>query len=78
MKYGEETYVGSEDLFFEAGKIKANEKNTYLLKHFAESYSAALHLLHHPRDVNKFANNVHELVEIKIQPSNDAMSDAQP
>ena len=48
MKYGEETYVGSEDMFFEAGKIKANEKQTYLLKHFAESYWVVAHLVVNP------------------------------
>ena len=48
MKYGEETYVGSEDMFFEAGKIKANEQQTYLLKHFAESYWVVAHLVVNP------------------------------
>ena len=51
IEYGQETYVGSECLFFEAGNIKANEKQTYLLKHFAESYWVVAHLVVNPSQI---------------------------
>ena len=47
------------------GKIKDNEKETYLLKHFAERYSAILHLIQHPKDIFFYASSVHKLVKAK-------------
>ena len=78
MEYGQETYVGSEDLFFEAGKVKANEKHTYLLKHFAESYWVVAHLVVNPSKIKVKALSVQELVDMSFAPADQAKDEAQP
>jgi hypothetical protein len=44
-QYGVSAYQDNNNSQFDIGKIKKNEKDYYLLKHFAERYSAILHLI---------------------------------
>ena len=77
-EYGYPAYQGCQDQPFEAGKIKGSEQHCYLLKHFTENYSAALYLVDYPTGIKMYANQVHKLVEITPQPTDEGPSEAQP
>lgn len=68
-------YQDQNNSKFQIGKISKNEKETYHLKHFAERYSAILHLIQHPKDINKYAEKVHNLVKNKAPIPETAVDD---
>lgn len=76
-QYGVSAYQDPNNSNFKIGKISKNEKETYHLKHFAERYSAILHLIQHPKDINKYAEKVHNLVKTKAPNPETAVDDGK-
>ena len=66
--YGAKACKDNPDWNFHHGMVKSDERETYLLMHFAERYSACLHLIQHPKDLLGYSNKVHKLVKEQNEP----------
>ena len=75
--YGPKACQVNPNPLFHYGMVKSDECETYLLKHFTERYSACLHLINHPADLEGYADKVHKLVKTQEKPVAEIISDCQ-